>query len=45
MEDLVLNEHLDKEILYRYSVIEKIDDGYLVCIFKDYRNEMKYYRR
>jgi hypothetical protein len=40
---LVYNYHLNKELLYRYAVIEKIKNGYLVCIYKDYKNDIKYY--
>lgn len=35
---------LDKNVLYRYTLIEKLHEGYLVCIYKDYQNNIKLYK-
>lgn len=35
--------HLDSELLFRYGVIEKFHNGYLVVIYKDYKCEMSFY--
>ena len=40
-----LSEHyqLNQDLLYRYGIIEKIKDGYLVVIYKDMKCDMKVY--
>jgi len=44
IDDLVKRYNLDKETLFRYALIEKIKDGYLVCIYKDYQNHIELYK-
>lgn len=44
IEYLIDTYHLSQEILYRYSLIEKLNNGYLVCIYKDYQCDMKLYK-
>ena len=34
---------LDSELLFRYGVVERFKDGYLVVIYKDYKCEMSFY--
>ena len=36
--------HLDQELLFRYAVIEKISEGYLVAVYKDYQCKMDIYK-
>ena len=36
--------HLNQELLFRYSVVEKIDQGYLVAVYKDYQCKMDIYK-
>lgn len=36
--------HLDQELLFRYAIIEKIHQGYLVVIYKDYECRMEIYK-
>lgn len=36
--------NLNQELLFRYAVIEKLKDGYLVVIYKDYQCEMNIYK-
>lgn len=36
--------HLDKETLFRYAVVEKLHQGYLVVIYKDYTCKMEIYK-
>ena len=35
---------LDSELLFRYGVVERFSDGYLVVIYKDYKCEMMFYK-
>ncbi len=35
--------NLDSELLFRYGVVERFHDGYLVVIYKDYKCEMHFY--
>ena len=35
---------LDSELLFRYGVVERFSDGYLVVIYKDYKCEMTFYK-
>ena len=44
IEYLIETYHLSKDILYRYSLIEKVNNGYLVCIYKDYKCDLKLYK-
>ena len=34
---------LDAELLYRYAVVEKVKNGYLVAIYKDYKCDINIY--
>lgn len=34
---------LDAELLYRYAIVEKVKDGYLVAIYKDYTCDINIY--
>lgn len=43
IEYLINQYQLNKDILYRYSLIEKVSKGYLVCIYKDYHCDIKIY--
>jgi len=36
--------HLDLELLFRYAIVEKIAEGYLVVIYKDYQCQMDIYK-
>lgn len=36
--------HLDKELLFRYALVEKLHQGYLVVIYKDYECKMEIYK-
>lgn len=42
---LIEHYHLNKDTLYRYSLIEKVKKGYLVCIYKDYMCDIKIYKK
>lgn len=44
MHSLVEKYHLDQEVLFRYGLIEKINDGYLVAIYKDYQVTINKYQ-
>lgn len=44
IEYLIKTYHLSKDVLYRYSLIEKLNNGYLVCIYKDYTCDIKIYK-
>ncbi len=44
MHHLVEKYHLDSEVLFRYGMIEKISDGYLVAIYKDYHVTINKYQ-
>ena len=35
--------HLDSELLFRYGVVERFHNGYLVVVYKDYQCEMHFY--
>ena len=41
---LVSQYQLNAELLFRYAVIEKLDRGYLVVIYKDYQCHWKIYQ-
>lgn len=41
---LIDHYHLNRDILYRYSVIEKVKQGYLVCVYKDYECHVHIYQ-
>lgn len=41
---LVDKYSLNQELLFRYAVVEKISQGYLVVIYKDYQCDMKIYQ-
>ncbi len=41
---LVDRYHLDQELLFRYAVIEKMNCGYLVVVYKDYQCKMDIYK-
>lgn len=36
--------HLDSELLFRYGVVERFSEGYLVVIYKDFRCDMQFYK-
>lgn len=44
IKELSERYHLDKETLFRYAVVEKIHQGYLVVIYKDYQCKMEIYK-
>jgi len=44
IKELSERYRLDKETLFRYAVVEKIHQGYLVVIYKDYQCEMEIYK-
>ncbi|MFQ6793134.1 MAG: DUF4080 domain-containing protein [Thomasclavelia sp.] len=44
MHSLIEKYHLDQEVLFRYGLIEKINDGYLVAIYKDYQVTINKYQ-
>ncbi|MBS5371236.1 MAG: DUF4080 domain-containing protein, partial [Coprobacillus cateniformis] len=35
---------LDQELLFRYAIVEKLQEGYLVVIYKDYQCKMDIYK-
>ena len=37
--------HLDKELLFRYAVVEEVQNQYLVVIYKDYQCQWKMYKK
>ena len=44
IKDLVERYQLDRELLFRYAIVEKITQGYLVVIYKDYQCKMDIYK-
>lgn len=44
MRYLIEQYHLDRELLFRYAVVEKLDQGYLVVVYKDYQCMMDIYK-
>ena len=43
MHQLVEKYHLDQEELFRYGLVEKLDSGYIVAIYKNYHANVKKY--
>ena len=43
MHQLIDKYHLDQEELFRYGLIEKIKDGYLVAIYRGYQVSVNKY--
>lgn len=41
---LVDEYHLSQELLFRYAIVEKLEQGYLVAIYKDYQCTMEIYK-
>ena len=35
--------HINHEILYRYAIVEKLNQGYLIAVYKDYQCKMEIY--
>ncbi len=44
IKQLVEVYHLDPELLFRYAIVEKIQQGYLVVIYKDFQCQMNIYK-
>lgn len=45
IKQLAKQYHLQQELLFRYAVVEKLKDGYLVAIYKEFQCDMRIYKR
>lgn len=43
MHDLIECHHLNQEELFRYSIVEELNDSYLVATYKDYQVRINKY--
>lgn len=44
IRNLVEKYHLQQELLFRYAIVEKLHQGYLVAVYKDYQCMMEIYK-
>ncbi len=44
IKELSEKYHLDQELLFRYAIVEKLQQSYLVVIYKDYQCKMDIYK-
>ena len=45
LRELSQKYQLDSELLFRYAVVEEIQDHYLVVIYKDYQCQWSMYKK